>query len=89
VTAADAALPATADAVIIGAGMVGAATAAALAAAGRRVCVIDRSGPCGGTTGAGEGNILVSDHLPGPGLSLVLRSLTLWREFAAEHGAKF
>jgi D-hydroxyproline dehydrogenase subunit beta len=89
VTAADAALPATADVVIIGAGMVGAATAAALAATGRRVCVIDRSGPFGGTTGAGEGNILVSDHLPGPDLSLALRSLTLWREFAAEHGAQF
>ncbi len=87
-TPADAALPATADAVIIGAGMVGAATAAALAATGRRVCVIDRSGPFGGTTGAGEGNILVSDHLPGPDLSLALRSLTLWREFAAEHGAE-
>jgi glycine/D-amino acid oxidase-like deaminating enzyme len=89
VTAADAALPATADAVIIGAGMVGAALAAALAATGRRVCVIDRRGPSGGTTGAGEGNILVSDHLPGPDLALALRSVTLWREFAAEHGAEF
>ena len=68
-SAADAALPGTADAVIIGAGIVGAATAAALAATGRRVCVIDRGGPFAGTTGAGEGNILVSDHLPGPGLS--------------------
>lgn len=88
-TAADAALPAAADAVIIGAGIVGAATAAALAATGRRVCVIDRSGPAGGTTGAGEGNILVSDHLPGPDLALALRSVSLWREFAAEHGAEF
>ena len=39
-----------------------------LAATGRRVCVIDRSGPFGGTTGAGEGNILVSDQMPGPDL---------------------
>jgi glycine/D-amino acid oxidase-like deaminating enzyme len=85
----DAALPATADAVIIGAGMLGAATSAFLAATGRRVCVLDRSGPLGGTSAAGEGNILVSDHLPGPGLSLALRSVRLWRQFAAEHGAEF
>jgi glycine/D-amino acid oxidase-like deaminating enzyme len=82
-------MPATADAVIIGAGMIGAATAAFLAATGRTVCVIDRAGPLGGTTAAGEGNILVSDHLPGPDLSLALRSLALWQEFAARHGGEF
>jgi len=75
--------------VIIGAGITGAATAAALAATGRSVCVLDRSGPLGGTTAAGEGNILVSDHLPGPDLSLALRSVALWQEFAAGHGAEF
>jgi glycine/D-amino acid oxidase-like deaminating enzyme len=76
-------LPATADAVIIGAGMVGAATAAWLAGTGRTVCVIDRTGPLGGTTASGEGNILVSDKVPGPELALALRSAALWREFAA------
>ncbi|HEV2450792.1 MAG TPA: FAD-dependent oxidoreductase, partial [Streptosporangiaceae bacterium] len=81
--ATDGTLPATADAVIIGAGIVGAATAASLAAGGRRVCVIDRAGPLAGTTAAGEGNLLVSDKLPGPELALALRSLALWREFAA------
>jgi D-hydroxyproline dehydrogenase subunit beta len=35
-------LPVTADVVVIGAGLVGAATAAALAVSGRRVCVVDR-----------------------------------------------
>jgi glycine/D-amino acid oxidase-like deaminating enzyme len=89
VIATDDGLPATADAVIIGAGIVGAATAASLAAGGRRVCVIDRAGPLGGTTAACEGNLLVSDKLPGPELTLALRSLALWREFAAEHGADF
>jgi D-hydroxyproline dehydrogenase subunit beta len=78
------ALPGSADVVVIGAGMVGAATAAALAATGRRVLVVDRSGPLGGTTAAGEGNILVSDKLPGPELILALRSVALWRELAAE-----
>ena len=82
-------LPATADAVVIGAGMVGAATAARLAAAGRRVCVLDRRGPLGGTTAAGEGNILVSDKPPGPELALALRSAALWREFAATGGPGF
>jgi glycine/D-amino acid oxidase-like deaminating enzyme len=75
-------LPASADAVVIGAGMVGAATAAWLTATGRRVCVIDRAGPLGGTSASGEGNILVSDKLPGPELSLALRSTQLWLELA-------
>jgi len=74
--------------VVIGAGLVGAATAARLSATGRRVCVVDRAGPIGGTTAAGEGNLLVSDKLPGPELTLALRSLGLWRAFAAEHGAE-
>jgi D-hydroxyproline dehydrogenase subunit beta len=82
-------LPAAADAVVIGAGMVGAATAAWLAGTGRSVCVIDRTGPLGGTTAAGEGNILVSDKVPGPELTLALRSATLWQEFAAEPGPGF
>jgi D-hydroxyproline dehydrogenase subunit beta len=77
-------LPASADVVVIGAGIVGAATAAALAATGRRVLVVDRAGPLGGTTAAGEGNILVSDKLPGPELALALHSVALWRGFAAE-----
>ena len=85
----DVTLPAGADAVIIGAGMVGAATAAALAATGRSVCLVDRAGPIGGTTAAGEGNLLVSDKAPGPELTLALRSLESWRRFAAEHGAEF
>jgi D-hydroxyproline dehydrogenase subunit beta len=72
--------------VVIGACLVGAATAAWLAASGRAVCVVDRSGPLGGTTAAGEGNILVSDKLPGPELTLALRSIALWQAFAAEHG---
>jgi D-hydroxyproline dehydrogenase subunit beta len=80
-------LPATADAVVIGAGIVGAAAAAWLAATGRRVCVVDRTGPLGGTSAAGEGNILVSDKLPGPELDLALRSTALWLELADQDGA--
>jgi glycine/D-amino acid oxidase-like deaminating enzyme len=82
-------LPGTADAVVIGAGMVGAATAAWLAGTGRSVCVIDRTGPLGGTTASGEGNILVSDKVPGPELTLALRSAALWQEFAGAAGPGF
>ena len=39
--------------VVIGAGMVGAATGAALAATGRRVLVVDRRGPLGRDHGGG------------------------------------
>ncbi len=66
------------DAVVIGAGIVGAACAFDLAAAGLSVAVVDRGPVAAGTTGAGEGNILVSDKEPGPELSLALRSRELW-----------
>ncbi|MGW6279252.1 NAD(P)/FAD-dependent oxidoreductase [Kribbella sp. NPDC055071] len=69
---------ATPDVVVVGAGMVGAACAEALSAAGVRVLVIDRDGPATGTTAAGEGNVLVSDKEPGPELELALASRAEW-----------
>lgn len=71
------------DAVIVGAGVVGAACAYYATRAGLRVAVIDRGSVAGGTTGAGEGNLLVSDKEAGPELDLALLSATLWRELAA------
>jgi glycine/D-amino acid oxidase-like deaminating enzyme len=68
------------DVVVIGAGAVGAACAYHLAEAGLSVTVVDRGSVAGGTTGAGEGNILVSDKEPGPELELALLSLRVWRE---------
>ncbi|WP_236028976.1 NAD(P)/FAD-dependent oxidoreductase [Paractinoplanes lichenicola] len=70
--------------VVVGAGIVGAAVARELARAGVDVIVLDRSASAGGTSAAGEGNLLVSDKGPGPELDLALRSLTLWREFRPE-----
>ncbi|MFF3327004.1 NAD(P)/FAD-dependent oxidoreductase [Streptomyces sp. NPDC002889] len=70
----------TLDAVIIGAGVVGAACAYYAARAGLAVAVIDRGSVAGGTTGAGEGNLLVSDKEAGPELDLALLSTRLWRE---------
>jgi glycine/D-amino acid oxidase-like deaminating enzyme len=82
-------LPASADVVVIGAGVVGAACALALADAGRSVCVLDRDGPAAGTSSSGEGNLLVSDKPPGPELDLALHSLRLWRDFAGRDGVEF
>jgi glycine/D-amino acid oxidase-like deaminating enzyme len=72
------------DVVVIGAGVVGAAVALAAARRGLRVAVLDRGPVAGGTTSAGEGNLLVSDKQPGPELDLALLSLPLWAD-VAEH----
>jgi glycine/D-amino acid oxidase-like deaminating enzyme len=72
------------DVVVIGAGIVGAACGYYAARAGLSVTIVDRAGPASGTTGAGEGNILVSDKLPGHDLQLALLSARLWRELAKE-----
>ncbi|MFU8841842.1 MAG: NAD(P)/FAD-dependent oxidoreductase [Nitriliruptoraceae bacterium] len=74
----------TADAVVIGGGIVGACCADALAGAGLTVAVLERHGLAGGTTAAGEGNILVSDKELGPELDLALRSNDRWRQLGAE-----
>ncbi|WP_405626465.1 FAD-binding oxidoreductase [Streptomyces sp. NBC_00016] len=75
------------DVVVVGAGMVGAACALYAARAGLDVILVDRGPVAGGTTGAGEGNLLVSDKEPGPELQLALLSAGLWGELAQELGA--
>ncbi|WP_329402179.1 FAD-binding oxidoreductase [Streptomyces melanogenes] len=70
------------DAVIVGAGVVGAACAYYAGRSGLRVAVVDRGPVAGGTTGAGEGNLLVSDKEAGPELDLALLSTRLWRDLA-------
>ncbi|MER6088095.1 NAD(P)/FAD-dependent oxidoreductase [Streptomyces bluensis] len=76
----------TCDVVVIGAGMTGAACALYAARAGLDVTVVDRGPVAGGTTGAGEGNLLVSDKEPGAELELALLSHRLWAELAEESG---
>lgn len=68
------------DVVVIGAGVIGAACAHYAARAGLSVVVVDRGPLAGGTTSAGEGNILLSDKEPGPELELGLLASRLWRE---------
>lgn len=77
------------DAIVIGAGIVGASVALSLTNAGFTVLVIDRGAVSSGTTGAGEGNILVSDKDPGPELTLALRSRDLWFEMQEDVGDTF
>jgi glycine/D-amino acid oxidase-like deaminating enzyme len=71
------------DAIVIGAGIVGAACAHALARDGMRVLVLDARYPAGGSTAAGMGHLVVMDDSPEQ-LALTSLSTTLWRDLAAE-----
>jgi len=69
------------DVAIVGCGIVGAACAAELSAAGCRVCVLE-SGPIGGgATAAGMGHVVVMDDSPAQ-LALTAYSRRLWRALA-------
>ncbi|WP_161880623.1 NAD(P)/FAD-dependent oxidoreductase [Deinococcus alpinitundrae] len=68
-------------AVVIGAGIVGAACAASLARLGHRVTVIEAGPVGGGATAAGMGHLVVMDDSPAQ-LALTSRSLELWAELA-------
>jgi glycine/D-amino acid oxidase-like deaminating enzyme len=70
--------------IIIGAGIIGAATARSLALAGITVTVVERGRNAGGTSSAGEGNLLVSDKGPGDELRLAQYASRLWRVVCAE-----
>jgi D-hydroxyproline dehydrogenase subunit beta len=82
-------MPDTYDVAIVGAGIVGACCAFFSVRRGMSVIVLDRGGLVAGTTGSGEGNILISDKRPGPELDLALLSTWLWRELAAELSDEF
>ena len=73
----------TFDVAIIGAGIVGAACAAALAREGLVVAVIEASSVAGGSTAAGMGHIVVMDDSDAQ-FALTRYSQTLWNNFAAE-----
>lgn len=73
--------------VVVGAGVVGAACARYAAHLGLDVTIVDRRAVAAGTTGAGEGNLLVSDKAAGPELDLARRSLLLWDQLGDEIGA--
>ncbi len=68
------------DVVVVGAGIVGCATAWELARRGVAVTLVDRGDVSGGTTGLGEGNVLVSDKDAGPELELAVLGRALYDE---------
>jgi glycine/D-amino acid oxidase-like deaminating enzyme len=69
-----------ADAIVVGAGICGAAAAFFLQERGMEVLLLDRGAVSGGTTGLGEGNVLVCDKPPGPERELALIGRDLWLE---------
>ena len=72
----------SADAIVVGAGICGAAAARCLADQGAEVLVLDRAGISEGTTGLGEGNVLVCDRPPGYERDLARLGRDLWLELA-------
>lgn len=72
------------DIIIVGAGIIGCACAAALARQGMRVTVIESGIVGGGATAAGMGHLVVMDDTPAE-LALTSYSLTLWRDLVAAH----
>ncbi len=71
------------DAIVVGAGIVGAACAEALAAAGLSVTVLESRFAGGGATGAAMGHLVVMDDSEAQ-FALTRFSRELWRERAAE-----
>jgi len=74
---------ATADAVVVGAGIVGAAVAEALAKDGARVTIVDSGAAALGATAAGMGHLVAMDDSPAQ-LGLTAYSLDLWKSLAPE-----
>ncbi|MBN3758144.1 FAD-binding oxidoreductase [Paraburkholderia sp. Tr-20389] len=77
----------TADVVIVGAGIVGAACAAELAARGLSVTVLEARGIGGGATAAGMGHIVVMNDSPAE-FALSRYSRDLWLELAPQLGTR-
>jgi glycine/D-amino acid oxidase-like deaminating enzyme len=71
------------DVAILGAGIVGAACAASLSAAGAKVVIIESNGIASGTTAAGMGHIVVMDDSEAQ-FSLTHYSQKLWNKLAPE-----
>jgi sarcosine oxidase, subunit beta len=78
------ALPSTADVVVIGSGITGAATAAVAAARGASVVLIDKEdGPAREASGRAQGSLRLQGRSPSE-FPLAREALRLWRQAAAE-----
>jgi D-hydroxyproline dehydrogenase subunit beta len=76
-----------ADVVVVGAGICGASAAHFLAERGLEVLVLDRAGVSQGTTGRGEGNVLVCDKVPGVERAMTVLGRELWHELGTRFPA--
>ena len=74
----------TYDAIVVGAGIVGAACAHALRLEGLQVALVDAATPGSGVTGAGMGHLVALDESEDE-LALCLLSLRLWDAFMDAH----
>jgi D-hydroxyproline dehydrogenase subunit beta len=68
------------DVVVVGAGIAGVSVALELAERDVAVHLLDRAEVAGGSTGAGEGNVLLCDKVPGPELELAKLGHQLYDE---------
>jgi D-hydroxyproline dehydrogenase subunit beta len=73
---------------VVGAGIVGAATAFELAQRDVDVALLDRGEVSSGTTGLGEGNVLCSDKEVGPELELTVAGLRVYDALEERLGAR-
>ncbi|HYY20634.1 MAG TPA: FAD-dependent oxidoreductase [Thermoleophilaceae bacterium] len=75
------------DVIVVGAGIVGTATAYELTRRGAAVTLLDRAGISEGTTGLGEGDVLCSDKDSGPELELAVAGMAVYDELERLVGA--
>lgn len=71
------------DAVVVGAGIIGAACAARLAREGLKVAIVESDRPASGITSAGMGHLVAMDDSEAQ-FALTAYSRKLWEEFAGE-----
>src|SRR5690606_4435956 len=73
----------TPDVVVLGGGIIGCAVAYYLSQAGVKVCLVERHGIAGGTSGCCQGHLMVTPSPP-YFLALTRASVALWRDLRHE-----
>ena len=76
----------TADAVVIGGGVIGTAVAYYLSRTGRRVVLVEKRAMAAGTSGRCEGFVLINDKMPGYDRRLAVLSQSMFQGLSEEIG---